>query len=89
MVTNVFYDAADVYFFRQHMTEYLKETHGSLNVLLQAVLSDLKVPQYAAECRALGITDKVVIGFLWRYLMLSSVSVLDMSNVYTKVVKNL
>ena len=70
------------------MTEYLKETHGSLN-LLQAVLSDLKVPQYVAECRALGITDKVVTGFLWRYLMLSSVSVLDMSNAYTKVVQKL
>ena len=39
------------------MTEYLKEAHGSLNLLVQAVLSDLKVPQYAAGCRALGIID--------------------------------
>ena len=57
----LFYDGAGVYFLREHMTKYLTTAHGSaLNLLLQAVLADLKVPQYLAGCRALGIIDKLV-----------------------------
>lgn len=80
----LFYDGAGVYFLREHMTQYLTTAHGSaLNLLLQAVLADLKVPQYLAGCRALGIIDKLVTGPLWRYLQLASTSVLTMSEVYT------
>lgn len=85
----LFYDAAGVYYLRKNMIDYLTEAHGSLNLLLQAVLKDLKVAQYAAGCRALGIIDKVVTGPLWRYLVLSSVSVLGMSDIYTKIVEKL
>ena len=45
--------------------------------------------QYVDGCRVLGIIAKVVTGPLWRYLVLSSVSVLNMSDVYTKIVEKL
>ncbi len=38
-----------------------------------------------AGCRALGLIDKVVSGPLWRKLVESSASVLQMSSVYTRV----
>ena len=78
-----FYDAAGVYFLRDHMLHYLTTSHGSLNLLLQAVLADLKVPQYLAGCRALGMIDKLITGPLWRHLQLTSTSILTMSEVYT------
>ena len=81
----LFYDAAGVYFLRDHMLQYLTTSHGSLNLLLQAVLADLKVPQYLAGCRALGIIDKLITGPLWRHLQLASTSILTMSEVYTSM----
>ena len=77
----LFYDAAGVYFLRSHMEQYLSEFHGSqLNQLLQAVLRDLKTPHLVAGCQALGI---IVTGPFWRYLQISTISVLDMSATYT------
>ena len=64
---------------------YLTTSHGSLNRLLQAVLSDLKVPQYIAGCKALGLVDKLITGPLWRHLRLSDTSILDMSSVYVRM----
>ena len=81
----VFYDAAGVFYLKSHMVDYLKYSHGQLNRLLQAVLSDLGVPKYIAGCKALGIIDKIVTGPLWRHLMQSTVSILNMSNVYAKM----
>lgn len=82
----LFYDAAGVYFLKEHMIQYLSEFHGpQLNRLLQAVLHDLKTPHLIAGCHALGILDKVVTGPFWRYLQTSTVSVLDMSDVYTRM----
>ena len=79
----LFHDSAGIYFLRRHLLDYLSVAHGQLNLLLQSVSSDLKVPQYIAGCRALGIIDKVVTGPLWRHLQLSTMSVLGMSDVYT------
>ena len=79
----IFYDAAGVYFLKTHMQDYLNTSHGSLSLLLKAVLSDLRVPQYIAGCKALGIIDKFVTGPLWRHLRLSTTSVLNISVVYT------
>ena len=81
----IFYDAAGVYYLKQHMEDYLKYSHGQLNKLLQAVLSDLRVPTFIAGCKALGIIDKVVTGPLWRHLVHSSVSVLEMSDTYSRM----
>ena len=81
----LFYDAAGVYNLRLHMMHYLTTSHGSLNLLLQSILSDLKVPQYVAACRALGIVDKIITGPLWRYLKSSTTSVLSVSDIYTRM----
>jgi hypothetical protein len=67
------------------MVDYLSNHHGSLNRLLQSVLNDLKTPCLIASCKALGSVDKIVTGPFWRYLQTSSVSILEMSNVYTKM----
>ena len=82
----LFYDAAGVYFLHEYMLEYLSKVHGPLNCLLQAVLRDLKLPSYMAACKALGIIDKIITGPFWRYLQLSTVSILEMSETYSKMV---
>ena len=71
------------------MEKYLHQHHPiALNRLLQAVLSDLKVSQYVAGVKALGIIDKVVTGPFWRYIESSSVSILKMSETYSKMKEN-
>ena len=51
---NIFlYDADGVYFLKIHMLDYLTTAHGSLNLLLQAVSSDLQVPQYIVHWESL------------------------------------
>ena len=82
----IFYDAAGVYFLKSHMETYLlHHHHGTLNRLLQAVLSDLQLSHFVAEIRALGIIDKIVTGPFWRHLESSSVSILKMSDTYSKM----
>ena len=82
----LFYDGAGVYFLRSHFEKYLSEHHdGLLNRLLQAVLTDIRIPQYIAGCKALGIIDKVVTGPFWRKMESSTISILDMSEVYSKM----
>ena len=81
----LFYDAAGVFYLKSHMENYLKFYHGPLNRLLQAVLSDLSVPKYIAGCKALGIIDKIVTGPLWRHLVHSGVTILEMSSTYSKM----
>ena len=85
----IFYDAAGIYYLSSLMMDYLKCSHGQLNRLLQAVLSDLSSPKYIAGCKALGIIDKVITGPLWRYLMQSTTSILKMSEVYSMMERKL
>ena len=40
---------------------------------------------YISGCRALGLIDKIVTGPLWRKSVESSVSILEMSNVYSEM----
>lgn len=55
----LFYDAAGVYYLRNHMISFIETVHGvQANCLLQAVLADLKDPIYLSGCRALGLIDK-------------------------------
>ena len=58
---------------------------GTLNRLLQAVLSDLQVSHFLAGARALGIIDKVITGPFWRHHKSSTVSVLEMSDTCYKM----
>lgn len=64
----MFYDAAGVYFLKDYMLNYLRISHGSLNLLLQAFLADLKVLHYIPRIKALGIIDKLITGPLWHHL---------------------
>ena len=82
----LFYDAAGVYYLHSYMISYIESVHGNqANRLLQSVLADLKSPVFEAGCRALGLVDKIITGPLWRKLTESSVSVLQMSNVYCEM----
>ena len=82
----IFYDGAGVYYMRTHFEKYLVEHHnGPLNGLLRAVLNDLRVPKHIAGCKALGIIDKLVTGPFWRKLESSTVSILDLSDIYSKM----
>ena len=82
----LFYDAAGVYYLHQHMVKFLKTIHGKqANLLLKSVLADLMNLSNIAGCRALGLIDKIVTGPLWRKLQQSSVSILQMSNVYSRL----
>ena len=39
------------YHLRQHALNFLEKVHGTSNLLLKALLADLKVPVYLAGCR--------------------------------------
>lgn len=68
------------------MIPFIKTVHGNqANQLLQAVLADPRNPVCIVGCRDLGLTDKVITGPLWRKLMESSMSVLQMSSVYSEM----
>lgn len=80
----IFYDAAGVYFLRNHMIKFIEIVHGTnANLLLQAVLKDLNNSILIASCQALGIIDKIVTGPLWRQLRESSI--LKASWVYSSI----
>ena len=84
----LFYDAAGVFYLRSHMQNFIECVHErEANRLLKAVVSDLKNPLYIAGCRALGLIDKVVTGPLWRKIVDSSTSILDMSPVYCELLE--
>ena len=85
----LFYDAAGFYFLRDEMIQFVGEIHGTqANRLLQSVRADLKNPCYIVGCRALGLIDKIVTGPIWRKLKESSLSVLDMGQVYCDIKEN-
>ena len=82
----LFYDAAGVYYLHSHMISFIETVHGhQANRLLQAVLADLRNPVYITGCRALGLIDKVITGPLWRKMMESSMSILQISNIYSEM----
>lgn len=77
----LFFNAAGLWQIRDLVSGFLSDSHGTTNRLLQAVASDLRVPEFLAGCRALGIVRKLITGPLWRVLEDES-SVADMSAVY-------
>ena len=66
------------------MKEYL-EGHRT-NGLLQSVLHDLKVPEYVAGCKALGLISRLITQPLWSILDDEKVSILDMNCYYASLV---
>ena len=54
--------------------------------LLRAVLEDLKVSEFLAECRALGLISRIITSPLWRVLE-SDISILDMNEKYSHMIQ--
>ena len=49
------------------------------NQLLRAVLSDVKISEYQAGCKALALINKIITGPLWCVLDSQDISILDMN----------
>lgn len=81
----VFHNAAGVYFLNEHVKVFLESMYGTGNRLLQAVLADVKVKEYVAVTRALGLINKMITVPLWRVTEDKSLGILDMDAKYTSM----
>ena len=59
---------------------------NSSNNLLKSVLHDIKVPDFVAGVKALGLVSRLVTGPLWCLLEDKTVHVLDMNENYLRLV---
>ena len=66
----MFYDAGAVY----HISPLIET---SFTEVWQ--MSDVKVPEYQAGCKALGLINKMITGPLWCVLESQDISILDMN----------
>ena len=64
----LFVDAGVVYYYRNHIVEFLDKTVGTTNKLLSSVLKDCKVHHYIAAMKALGLVEKLVTTPLWKII---------------------
>ena len=80
-----FYNGAGVHFLKDTLLHFLQNVQGETNLLLKSVQADLLVDGLIAGARAPGLFSKFVITPLWKVLENRSVSVLQMSQLYTKV----
>ena len=55
------------------------------NQLLRAVLADVKVLEYIAGCKSLGLVNKIVTGPLWRVLESQDISILNMNEKFCRL----
>jgi len=81
----LFYDAGVVFHLASLIEKFLTEVWQTPNKLLKAVLADIKVPEFLAGCKALGLINKVVTGPLWRVIESKDVSILDMNTHYRRL----
>ena len=65
--------------FHHLLKSFVTEVWQTPNQLLRAVLADVRVPEYKAGCKALGIVNKVITGPLWRVLESQDMSILKMN----------
>lgn len=75
----LFYDAGAVYHISPLIEKFFTEVWQTPNQLLRAVLADIKVPEYKAGCKALGVINKIITGPLWRVLESQDISILKMN----------
>lgn len=81
----VFHNAAGVYFLNEHARVFLESIYGTENRLLQAVSADVKVKEYVAATRALGVINKMITVPLWRVIEDKTLGILDMNAKYTSM----
>ena len=83
----LFYDAGVVYYLAPLISKFLTDVWQTPNNLLRAVLADIKVPEFLAGCKALGLINKIVTGPLWRVIESKDVSILDMNSRYRRLLE--
>ena len=81
----LFYDAGVVFYLSSLITTFLTDVWQTPNKLLKAVLADVRVPEFLAGCKALGLINKIVTGPLWRVIESKDVSILDMNSYYCRL----
>ena len=81
----LFYDAGALYYIAELVKAFFKDVWQTPNQLLRAVNEDIRVPEYVAGCKALGLINKIVTGPLWRVLE-SDVPILEMNNHFQTMV---
>lgn len=69
--------SALIFYYHQSREEFLK--YNDSNLLLKAVLADVKVPAFVSGCKALGLIDTLITAPLWRILEAEG-NVLEMNN---------
>ena len=84
----IFHNAAGIYYLRKHLIRYLDNLHPSRNMLLQAVLRDLKHPLYLTGCCALGIISKCLTSPLWK-IFESPLSMSELGQEYQRMYRSL
>ena len=76
-----------MYFLRSAIKEFFAQELATNNLLIQALQADVKVPEFWAGCRALGLVNKFVTGPFWR-LLESEVTITEMNNSYQNMVNH-
>ena len=64
----LFFDASALFYYKDLAVEFLDKVHGTSNRLLASVLEDLRIPEYLAGVKALGLIEKYVTSPLWRLI---------------------
>lgn len=82
-LNTMFYQGAAVFHHRNDITRFLSQWPDP-NELLKCLLFDIQEPLYLAECRALGIVDKLITGPFWR-LIEQTPSVLSLNSDLAKL----
>ena len=77
----LFYDAGALYYVSPFIEKFFTEVWQTPNQLLRAVLADVKVPEYLAGCKALGLVNKIVTGPLWRVMESQDATILNMNDI--------
>ena len=80
----VFQNAASLFYLAEHLTSFLNG--NATNRLLQAVLFDLKVPEYLAGCKALGLISKLVTVPLWTTIENTAIHLMDIGTRYQEII---
>ena len=71
------------------VVRFFNEVWQTPNQLLKAVHSDVKVPEFVAGCRALGLINKVITGPLWRVLESDNVTIFEMNAYFDVLITKL
>ena len=81
----LFHNGGTLYYLQCAIKEFFAQGLTTDNLLIQALQADVKVPEFWAGCRALGLVNKFVTGPFWR-LLESEVTITQMNDRYQNMV---